>query len=665
VILPGKCKRVWVSVGVVLVVLAGFLVFPYVAPGKAALLSFFMQRIQSALAYRLLDQAPRVYALTAEKNGRDFMISESVLFDVTSRDEFVIKDVTSDVFSGEGFAVDVVGTGGNNDYRVLLRGIDLVDLSVANISEETMKQGYSLGKIRVAYEGKLLATIPIRIWIMPQDWLRYAKASDNRKKRIEYLKRALAANPQDLVIRRTLGEIYRLSGMLQEAIAEFQGVLSRKPDDAKALAGLMKSCLSAEQNSLAAKAGERAVKVEPGEPALWEDLIVAYSRLGLWDKAAASCRRLLQLKPRDSAARIRLAEIYEKMGKESEALEQYRIVTEKVPNSAPLLEGLARLYLKQGKYDEAIRLFNNLARKSPPSAAVYANLGLAYGGKKMWKEELESYRKAAAMKPSDPVILYNLAVSCENNNRDQEAMGAYEKVLSLKPGDTETMLRLADLAFKNRRYAQAIGLYEKLVVKLPQKGKLYANLGYAYGELNQLGPSAQNYEKAIKAGVKDEKVTYNLAATYEKMGKDKAAAALYGKAASQKPTAESLNRLADYYIKTGQYDQAVKTYQQLLKLDAKNGGVYADLGYVYGLRGDVDKAIESYKTSLRYDSEESDVYTRLGGVYEKKGMLTEALKAYTRAYQLNPGDEDAGERIPQLKIRLLKEKREKETKKES
>lgn len=663
--MTGKYNWAWVAAGVVLMGLAGFFALPYAAPGKSALLSFAMKRIQGSLAHYVLGHPPRVYALTAEKNGQDFLISDKYLFDVTSRDEFVIKDVTSDVLSGEGFAVDVVGIGRNDDYRVLVRGIDLVDLSVANISEETMKRGYAQGKIRVAYAGKLLTTVPIRIWIMPQDWLRHAKASDNRKKQIEYLKRASTANPQDLVIRRTLGEIYRHSGMIPEAIAEFRGVLARNPNDAKALAGLMKTYLSAEQNDLAMKAGQRAVRIEPGEPALWEDLIVAYSRLGLWDKAAASCRTLVQLKPRDYAARIRLAEIYEKMGKENEAIEQYRIVTEKVPNAAPIMEGLARVYLKQGRYDESIRLFNNLVRKSPPSAAVYANLGLAYGGKKMWKEELDNYRKASAMKPNDPVILYNLAVSCENNNRDQEAMSAFEKVLVLKPGDMEAMLRLADLAFKNGRYAQAIGLYEKLVGKLPQKDKLYANLGYAYGELNQLEPSAKNYEKAIKAGAKDEKVTYNLAATYEKMGKEKAAIALYEKSAARKPSTEALNSLADYYIKTGQYDRAVKIYRQLLKLDGKNSGIYADLGYVYGLRGDLDKAIENYKTSLRYNSEEDDVYTRLGGAYEKKGLLEEALQAYTRAYQLNPDDREAGERIPRLKIRLLKEKHEKEIKKES
>lgn len=661
----GKHNRVWIAAAVALLVAGGFLILLYVAPGKASQVSFIGKRIQGALAYRMLDRPPRVYALMAERNGQDFLISDQEPFEVTSRDEFVIKDVASDVLSGEGFTIDVLGTGGSDDYRVLLRGIDLVDRTVANMTGEIMKRGYAPGQIQVTYGGKLLAAMPIRIRIMSQDWLRYAKASGNRNKRIEYLRQASVANPRDLVLRRTLAEIYRHSGMMPEAIAEYQGILAQKPDDAKALAGLMKTYLGAQQNDLAAKAGEQAVKIEPADPILWEDLVLAYSRLGLWEKAAASCRTLVQLKPQDDTVRVRLAEIYEKMGRENDAIVQYGALTGKDSHAVPMLEGMARMYLKQGKFDEAIRLLNDTVRRGSPSAAVYANLGLAYGGKKMWKEELANYRKAAAMKPKDPIILYNLAVSLENNGRDQEAMGVYEKVLALQPGDADATLRLADLAFRNGRYPQAVRLYEKLAGKTTQNGKIYANLGYAYGELNQLASSAKNYEKAIKAGVKDEKVAYNLAVTYEKMGNEKAAAALYGKVAGQKPSVESLNRMADYYIKAGQYDQAVKTYQRLLKLERKKGGVYADLGYVYSLRGDLDKAVESYKTSLRYDSEESDVYTRLGGVYEKKGMLDEALKAYTRAYQLNPGDEDAGERIPQLKIRLLREKREKETKKES
>lgn len=649
------------AAGAVLVVMAGLVALSYIAPGKTAVLSFAGKRIQGALAHYVLDRPPRVYALTAEKNGQDFLISGDTPFEVTSRDEFVIKDITSDALSGKGFSVDVIGVGGPDDYRALLRGIDLVNLSVTHISEKTLARGYTQGEIRVSYEQKVIAVMPIRIRIMPQDWLRYAKSSNSREKQIEYLKRAAAGNPQDLAIRRALGEIYRHAGQLREAESEFQGVLSRNPDDAKALAGLMKTYLASGRDDLALKAGLHAVRIEPNEPGLWEDLILIYGRLGLWQQAADASRSLLKIDPRNDAARLRLAGIYEKLGRGNEALEQYRLLTAKGSGAASNLEGLARMYLKQGKYDESIRLLNNLIKGKSPGAAVYANLGLAYGGKKMWKEELASYRKAAALSPNDPIILYNLGVSLEHNNREREAMAAYERVLKIKPNDTEAMLKLGDLAFRNKQYPKAIGLYEKLAAKVPQKGALYANMGYAYGELKQWASSAKYYEKAIQAGVKDEKVTYNLAATYEKMGKEKAAVSLYEKSAARSTSADAQNRMADHYIKTGKYDQAIRVYQKMLKSDAKNGGIHADLGYVYGLKGDLNREIESYKTSLRYNSEEDDVYARLGTAYEKKGLLEEALNAYTKAYQLNPHNTQAAERIPRLKIRLIREKRERET----
>ena len=658
-----ESKTLWLTAGAVFVAMAGLVTLSYIAPAKTAGLSFTLKRIRGSLAYYVLDRTPRVYALTAEKNGQDFLISETGPFEVTSRDEFVIKDITSDALSPKRFRIDVIGVGGPDDFRVLLRGIDFVDQAVTHISEETMARGYVRGEIRVGYEQKVVAVMPVRIRIMPQDWLRYAKASSSPGKQIEYLKRASAANPQDPAIRRVLGEIYRHAGRFREAESEFQAVLSRKPDDVKAIAGLMKTYLASGRDDLAMKAGLRAVRIEPGEPALWEDLALACIRLGSWQAAADASRSLLKINPGNDAARIRLAEIYEKLGRESEAIEQYRLVTSKGSGAASNLEGLARMYLKQGKYDESIRLLNNLIREKSPSAAVYANLGLAYGGKRMWKEELESYRKAAALRPNDPIILYNLGVALEHNNREREAMNAYERVLKIKPNDTEAMLKLGDLAFRNKQYQKAVGLYEKLAGKVPQKGALYANLGYAYGELKQWSSSAKYYEKAIQAGVKDDKVTYNLAATYEKMGKEKSAVALYEKSAARNPSADALNRMADYYIKTAKYDQAIRVYQKMLKSDARNAGIYADLGYVYGLKGNPDKEIECYKTSLRYNSEESDVHSRLGGAYEKKGLLEEALRAYTKAYQLNPHDARAAERIPQLKIRLIREKHERENKK--
>jgi pentatricopeptide repeat protein len=232
----------------------------------------------------------------------------------------------------------------------------------------------------------------------------------------------------------------------------------------------------------------------------------------------------------------------------------------------------------------------------------------------------------------------------------------YRKIAELKPGDLDAAEQLAHLEYKVKQYSQAIRLYEKIVLKSKRKAAIYANLGFAYGELKKFSPSVENYEKAIKYGNKDPQILYNLAYTYRKLGKSKEAMGHYEKYAAIHPTVEVFNTLSDYYVREKQYDQAIAIYQKMVRLDPKKAPVYANLGYAYRLKGNNDKAIEFYKLSLRYDPEDDMVYVNLGEAYEKKEMYSEALHAYRSAYELNAESKKASERFRELKIRMLQQK---------
>jgi superkiller protein 3 len=79
------------------------------------------------------------------------------------------------------------------------------------------------------------------------------------------------------------------------------------------------------------------------------------------------------------------------------------------------------------------------------------------------------------------------------------------------------------------------------------------------------------------------------------------------------------------------------------------------LGYAYAAGGNWDKAIENYLIALNYEREDSETYANLGEAYEKKGLYAEALKAYTTAYELNPESAKAARGIPRLRILLLQQ----------
>ncbi|MFZ4440401.1 MAG: tetratricopeptide repeat protein [Syntrophales bacterium] len=630
---------------------AGFFYF-----GNVRAISEGWNRIQNTFSFVVLDRKPHFYSLLLEKNGKDYRLTSNDIFEVSYRDEFVVKEISTDVLFGGGIAVDVAGIGDKNDFGKLLKGIELVDRSVltgrGGVGENKPGE-YSL---QISYRGDPIAAIPIRIQITPQDWLRYARSSGNQKVQIEYLKRAIALNREDTNVRRMLASIYLHAGMTGDAISQYKEILALKPDDTAVLSELVKCYLKSGQYEEVIRITAQLVKVNPKDDAALADMALAWGNLGNWKKAIATYEDSLKIQSGNPAVMFRLGEAYEKMNQLGKAAEQYQLVLEKVPKADHVAVALANVTLKLGNYDDAIRWHREVLKRQPKNAAAYANLGLAYGSKGQTQEEIENYRKAIELNPRDPVVHFNLATAYEKAKKEPEAVREYQKALELKPQDSDALEKLADLHFKAKRYSEAVPLYEKAVKMSPRKSVIYTRLGFAYAELKKPAQSRANYEQALRYGGKDPRVRQNLALSYSQTGKTKESIAMYEKLAAGKPTTEVLNTLADAYMREKQYDKAIGTYKKLIELSPKRAAGYASAAYAYGLKGDLDRQIEYYLKSLKWDSEDDEVYLNLGAAYEKKGLFKEALKAYTNAYELNPDSVTAAKKIPQMKVRILQQK---------
>lgn len=155
---------------------AGFL-YPERVQGIAASLA----RVRNTFSFIVLGQKPHFYTLMLEKNGKDYALTAGDVFEVSYRDEFVIKNAVTDVLFGGGVAVDIAEMGKKNISGKLLKGIDLVDKAVLtgkNGQPGNKPSGYSF---RITYQDELIAAVPIRVQITPQDWLRYARSSGIRR----------------------------------------------------------------------------------------------------------------------------------------------------------------------------------------------------------------------------------------------------------------------------------------------------------------------------------------------------------------------------------------------------------------------------------------------------------------------------------------------------
>ena len=275
-----KSTRKWITLLSIVILVAVFLTAGLVYSGKAKGLSDSLKRIRNTFAFIALGQQPQFYGFILEKNGKDYRLTSGDVFEVSYRDEFVIKKIVTDVLFGGGVTVDIEGLGGANVFGKLLKGIDLVDkmvLTGRNGQRGNRPDDYSF---RIKYQGDLIATVPIRVQITPQDWLRYARSSGNQKVQIEYLKRAIALNREDINVRKMLASLYFNAGMNREAIGQYQEILALKPGDPAVLAELAKCYLKSGQYDEVVRISERLVKANPRDDGAFANMALAWGQVG-------------------------------------------------------------------------------------------------------------------------------------------------------------------------------------------------------------------------------------------------------------------------------------------------------------------------------------------------------------------------------------------------
>lgn len=653
--------KIWLIAGVFAVIFVSFALLYFIYPQTIETITFNTSRMKNIASYYLFESKPHFYYLEMEKNGKDIFVHVNESLEVTYRDEFVVKSVASDDIEGKHITVNIEGLGkGANDLGVLMRGVDLVNKIM---QKGVMSQGggtVSDYSIRVNYENEVLAKIPMRVVITPQDWLRFAKDTTNVKIQIEYLKKAIALNSEDAGVRKILAGIYTKLGRLDDAIVQYQAILAVHPEDEPVLRELARCHIRKKEYDRAIEISKKLIKINPQDAEAYTSMGFSFEGKGLWNQAIVNYSAAVKYDPENYAVRFRLGDAYIHLKKMTPAIEQYEYIVKHSRDKNLALLALGDAYLKIKKFDDAVKYYREVIKHQPRFAVAYANLAAAYAGKGNIQEELAALKKAASLDPDQPVIRFNLGAAYEKSKLDSEAAKEYEHVLKIKPDDSDAIERLADLFFKSKNFDQAVKYYGKLARIHPRNSAIFSNLGFAYGELKDYAESAENYKKAIKLGAKSSNLHYNLAYTYGKLGREKDAIAEYEKISPL--TKEVLSILAQYYLKEKKNDQAIKYYKKIVLLEPKKAAPYSSLGYAYAAHGDWDRAIENYLIALKYDREDDELSANLGEAYEKKELYPEALKAYTNAHELNPESQRANRRIPKLKILLLQKKLQKKDK---
>jgi tetratricopeptide (TPR) repeat protein len=91
-------------------------------------------------------------------------------------------------------------------------------------------------------------------------------------------------------------------------------------------------------------------------------------------------------------------------------------------------------------------------------------------------------------------------------------------------------------------------------------------------------------------------------------------------------------------INSGDYDRAIATFSEAIRLDPNGELAFTDRGMAYRRKGDYDRAIADYTEAIRLNPNDAVAFVRRGYAYWSKRDYDRAIADFDEAIQLNPND---------------------------
>jgi serine/threonine protein kinase/lipopolysaccharide biosynthesis regulator YciM len=364
------------------------------------------------------------------------------------------------------------------------------------------------------------------------------------------------------------------------------------------------------------------------------------------------------------------------------AIDYYRKIAERVSDSgkASAYVDLGRSYEKNENIDKAIEHYSEAANADPQSAAAFLRLAILYGRRQDLKNATEAFDKAEtiyhAMSNQEGVaeVLYQRGTLFSKIRKLAEAKIQLEKALEISqaPADNKYQLVRTQLQLSSVYYAEgnterakdiatkAIALAEQSNIRnLATNGMI--DLGYTLvsrGEFNEAGKyftQALNFARVDKARRTEARAKLGLGTvTYQQGNLDEAISLLnealdfYQPAGYRKETSIALTMLGRAYGTKGDYEVALKTFEQQLQLakdlddPAQVAASHLSIAILLGVELErytegLSHLDESYKINEKRGVQIGMAYDQMnrGAFLWQLGRYQEARDALDRAFSIS------------------------------
>ena len=253
------------------------------------------------------------------------------------------------------------------------------------------------------------------------------------------------------------------------------------------------------------------------------------------------------------------------------------------PNFAPpqeIYQYYAIAYEQMGKFDSSEFVLLDGLQKLPDNVELRKRLAYSYKKQGKNDQEIIEYERLVEMAPEDVTVMNELSKLYKENERYDDQIFILEKILELDEGNEIAQSELA-MAFENSG-RDPLDVYRKRYEDNP------SNLSYGLDYADRL-TQVDQYEDAIP--VLDELIR-------------------------QDPSSKlAYRKLAEATKAVDDLDRAAKAYEELFKIDPRDGRIAIDISDVYLENNDYRQALKWADKAVSLDNKIGDGLGQKGKVY--------------------------------------------------
>jgi predicted O-linked N-acetylglucosamine transferase (SPINDLY family) len=242
---------------------------------------------------------------------------------------------------------------------------------------------------------------------------------------------------------------------------------------------------------------DKVLSSQPDNPAALNERGSVFAALKRYDAALASVERAIAIAPSQPEAHLNKGNLCSELQRHPDAVAAYEKALALKPGLAEAWLGLGNVYRATTRFDDALAAYDKAQALGAALSSVWLGRGNVFQNTGRYDDALAAYDKAIALKADFAEVWYGRGGVFSDQQRYDKALEAYDKALALKPDIAEAWLGRGNILKNLRRYDEAFAAFDNALALKADLVEAWVNRGGAYVETNRPHEALAEFDKAL------------------------------------------------------------------------------------------------------------------------------------------------------------------------